>query len=464
MTKADITQPTKMDLVKHPLHIESLDLEITSRCNLRCPYCYVGTGKYPMGDMSDETIEQVLDLIFKYGVPQPTTGTDANGKQVNVQATLISFYGGEPFLSFDRVKYFIIRSIERGMKLRFTALSNGTLGTQDNVNFLNYFNIWTQRSIDGCPEVQEKYRPNSIKRYEEVTKIFKDYNSSRRMTVQPEFAKDLLKSLEYFESQGFEKGCSPMPNYYIEWTDEQIEDFKKSLWDLGKHYLEKWKQGKAFYVYYLSREMVARFQGSNHFGCGGARGLHCVSWDGHMYMCHRFSKERYEYPQTPFYFGHIIDVLNGTAKGYGEEVYARAADYLKGRDAWNEECKTCIANGGCEKGCMHTNFKCTGDLKKQPKLYCEIRKEAARVVSWLDDQLRPLDREWWKQGNTLVPQARQCNQQNQNQGNQLLQCAQQQGQQTTGQNICKIGATRADGSTKYLCQEFSDGTCTEFWK
>jgi radical SAM protein with 4Fe4S-binding SPASM domain len=398
-----------MDILKHPLHIESIDLEITSKCNLLCSYCYIKCGKYPMGDMSDETIELTLDLIEKYGVPQPTTGKTCDGKTRNVRATAIAFYGGEPMLSFERMEYFILRSIKRNMKLKFSALSNGTTGTQEQVNFLRYFNIWTQRSIDGCPEAQEKYRPNSIELYKEKNKIWKDYDHSRRMTVQPEFAKDLLKSQLFFEEMGFWKGISPMPNYYTEWSDEHIEDFKKSLWDIGRHYIIRWKEGKAFYNYYLTREMVARFLSQQSFGCGGGRGLHCVSWDGWLYMCHRFSKEPHD---SPFCYGYIKDVLDGTAKGYDEIVYDRTAQYQRNtRNEWEEECKTCIGNGNCEKGCMHTNWLTTHTTNKPPPLYCEIRKEASKVVTWLDEQLRPLNLEWWKQGNTLVRSNPICNQQ-----------------------------------------------------
>lgn len=386
---------------KYPLNIESIDLEITSKCNLRCSYCYVGTGKHPMGDMSDETIEQVFDLIEIYGHPRPTVGF-RNGKQFQIKATTISFYGGEPFLVFDRMKYFILRSLERGMKLNFTALSNGTLGTPEQVNFLKGFNIWTQRSIDGHPEAQEKYRQNSIKSYEAKSKeVWKDFDYSRRMTVQPEFAKDLMKSFKYFEEQGFKAGMSPMPNFYTEWTDEQIQDFKNSLWELGKYYVERWKQDKntAFYIYYFANEIRGRFQKQSKFGCGGSRGLHCVSWDGYMYMCHRFSKDPYD---SDVCFGHIKDVLNGTAKGYGENLLKQTEKFrFNKKEDWLEMCRNCEAQEGCEKGCVHTNFECTKAYDTPPRLYCELRKETHKIISWIDEQLRDLDRDWWKRGNTL---------------------------------------------------------------
>jgi radical SAM protein with 4Fe4S-binding SPASM domain len=261
--------------------------------------------------------------------------------------------------------------------------------------------IWVQRSIDGCPEAQEKYRPNSIARYEEATKVWKDFSHSRRMTIQPEFAKLLMKSLHYFEEQGFKAGISPMPNYYTTWTEEQIQDFVRSLYALGEYYIKCWNEGRPFYCYYFSRELVSRFlePQKSFFGCGGGRGLHCASWDGWLYLCHRFSKEPRD---GQFCFGSLKEILAGKAKGYGKDVCAMDALYEGGkRESWREECKTCSAQFGCEKGCMHTNWFTTKTLDKPPRLYCVLRQATARIVTFMDSKLRCKDPDWWTRGQTV---------------------------------------------------------------
>lgn len=390
-----------------PIRISSLDVEITTKCNLACPYCYIGMEKLKkekgcIGDMSDETIEDALTLIEKFGQPCPSQKELPGGKKQPVKATKVDFYGGEPLLSWERTKHFIERSWERGMDLEFSILSNGTNGSIEQINWLKKHKIWVQRSIDGHPEAQEKYRPNSIKLYEEQSKLWKDYKHSRRATIQPEFAKDLLKTVKYFESIGYFEGISPMPNYYTEWSDEQIEDFKKSLWDLGKHYLKRWKENKAhLYVFYFFREVEGRFRGGKlPFGCGGSAGLHCLTWDGWIYTCHRFSKEPHD---GPFCFGSAKELLNGTAKGYSPELLAQVEKHQSGNQRlWRDECRVCVARAGCMKNCMHTSWMCNKSLTTPPKLWCEIHQESAKIIEWLDRELRRTDPDWWNRNKKIT--------------------------------------------------------------
>jgi radical SAM protein with 4Fe4S-binding SPASM domain len=112
-----------------------------------------------------------------------------------------------------------------------------------------------------------------------------------------------------------------------------------------------------------------------------------------MYLCHRFSKESTD---SAFCYGSLDQVLDGTAKGYSQEVEDQVAKH-RARDVklWREECRNCIAQAGCMKNCMHTSWMTNKSLDTPPKLWCEISREAARIVSWLDRELRRVDPDWW---------------------------------------------------------------------
>ena len=395
--------------MSYKLDLTNIDLEITTRCNLACPYCYIGIAKLKeqkgcTGDMTDETIDDVLTMIEKHGHPRPTKRV-TNGKTSYNRATHIDFYGGEPLCAFPKVKHVIETAKKRGFQLTFALLSNGTVGTKDQFDYLATNRCHIQRSIDGHREATEKYRPNSVDKYLEIRKVVRDFSDTRRMTIQPEFAKDILKSMWWFEEVGYGKGISPMPNFYTEWSDEQIEDFKRSLWALGSYYIRRWKQGDPFYVYYFARCIEARFGKPIGFGCGAGRGLHCVSWDGWIYACHRFSKEAHD---SQFCYGTVKEALAGTAKGYGPDLVARA-QMGNNEGNWEPECRYCIAQKACCKGCYHTNYVCNGCVNKPPKLFCVVRQETEKVIDHIDDQLRRIDRRWYLRGNTCwLPKHTNC--------------------------------------------------------
>ena len=67
----------------------NVELCITDKCNLGCPYCYVANkNKF----MSFETFEKVLEDIRYYT------------KKSGCDSYSISYFGGEPLLNFDLIK------------------------------------------------------------------------------------------------------------------------------------------------------------------------------------------------------------------------------------------------------------------------------------------------------------------------------------------------------------------------
>lgn len=94
----------------------SLDLEITSRCNQRCKYCYYFENEAV--EYVDLPTEEWLNFI------------DELGQSAVMNVTL---QGGEPFMRKD-----IMALIERivSNRMRFSILTNGTLVTQDLASFI----------------------------------------------------------------------------------------------------------------------------------------------------------------------------------------------------------------------------------------------------------------------------------------------------------------------------------------
>lgn len=119
----------------------TVDLEITSRCNLRCRYCYFFDN--PEVNYQDLPTSEWQQFIEELG-------------QCSVMDVCLA--GGEPFMREDLPE--LLAAIVKN-RMRFSLLSNGTLITRDIAAFIQKTKRCNsvQISIDGsCAEVHETGR------------------------------------------------------------------------------------------------------------------------------------------------------------------------------------------------------------------------------------------------------------------------------------------------------------------
>ncbi|MBN2199963.1 MAG: SynChlorMet cassette radical SAM/SPASM protein ScmE [Candidatus Aminicenantes bacterium] len=120
---------------------QSVDIDITDRCNLRCKYCYFYTS--PADVKTDLPLEEWLRFFEELN---------------RCAVTEVTLAGGEPFIREDLKE--ILEGVIRN-RMRFSILSNGTLITEDMARFLgstprcNYVQV----SLDGSePETHDSCR------------------------------------------------------------------------------------------------------------------------------------------------------------------------------------------------------------------------------------------------------------------------------------------------------------------
>jgi SynChlorMet cassette radical SAM/SPASM protein ScmE len=127
-----------MKIIRTP---KSVDIDITSKCNLRCTYCYHFTGA---GDVKKDLPKEEWLKFFE-------ELNECNVMNVTLQ-------GGEPFCRNDLKD--IISGIVQN-RMRFSILSNGTLITDKAAAFLSETHRCNgvQVSIDGSkPEIHDACR------------------------------------------------------------------------------------------------------------------------------------------------------------------------------------------------------------------------------------------------------------------------------------------------------------------
>lgn len=152
--------PCNIEKIEHPAthflstildrKIKNITLQVTQSCNLRCSYCvYSGkynTRKHSPKSMSLDLAKKGIDFLFEHSM-------DTNSVD-------IGFYGGEPLLKFDMIKKLVHYAYEQGegKEITFNMTTNGTIITDEIINFLldHKFNILI--SLDGPKPVHDKNR------------------------------------------------------------------------------------------------------------------------------------------------------------------------------------------------------------------------------------------------------------------------------------------------------------------
>lgn len=132
-------------------HCQQMILEITHDCNLRCQYCaYSGIDP---NNRSHSSRHMPLSLA-KQAINFYLNHSNA------CDELAISFYGGEPLLRIDDIQHIVsfARKSAGTKPISLNLTTNGTLLTDDVVDFLidNKFSIMI--SIDGPAEIHNRYR------------------------------------------------------------------------------------------------------------------------------------------------------------------------------------------------------------------------------------------------------------------------------------------------------------------
>lgn len=111
-------------------------LELTYRCNLQCPYCYVGSDRNK-SELSTQDWKNVIEQIPFYGI--------------------ITLVGGEPFIRQDFIE--ILETACKKVLRKVHVVSNGVLLNDDIIKaFKKYKPIMLSVSLDGYGENHDKNR------------------------------------------------------------------------------------------------------------------------------------------------------------------------------------------------------------------------------------------------------------------------------------------------------------------
>ncbi len=122
----------------------------TSRCNLRCRYCYADAGRKSV-EMSWEIARAAIDLV------------STNAGLLGSEIFSVGFHGGgEPTVAWSFIQQCVDhahrRAGEKGLEARIFSATNGLLSTEQREYIAQNFESLTI-SLDGPEDLQDRNRP-----------------------------------------------------------------------------------------------------------------------------------------------------------------------------------------------------------------------------------------------------------------------------------------------------------------
>ena len=124
-----------------------------NRCNFACSYCY-SAGSRNTAEIEPDVLRTAIDYFI-----------DTKRTRPNRRRLTISFMGGgEPMLSWNTVRDGIIYALgkaeKEGVDMAFRIVTNGSILTDEQIEFILYHRIGLSISFEVLPEVQNLQRKN----------------------------------------------------------------------------------------------------------------------------------------------------------------------------------------------------------------------------------------------------------------------------------------------------------------
>lgn len=340
-----------------------LEVSVTEKCNLGCPYCYVANKPTWM---TPEVFDQGLLDLYKL--------MERSGEY----SYYVSFFGGEPLLNWDLIKHAVPILTKDPKNVGINIITNLTMIDQEKRDFIKEWNVGVSWSFDGMssnetrpllpllentnPETGEMF-DGILALYEHKKEMIQELTNGCKVMIWPGNTKDMTENYEFLTDWGIMHPDFSLVRDDV-WTVEDIKQYKVELERLTDRYIEKIKQG-AFSSVGLLRlaildTMFGLVKGKRPHGCfAGTHGGVLMS-SGEFYPCARFASKKIMRMDDDFSFQY-----------YQEQFNPNNFD----------KCQSCDLKQVCNAGCSYSQVM--NDNKPLDSI-CELfhitYMEAHRVV------------------------------------------------------------------------------------
>ncbi len=359
--------------------LQTIVLNVTSKCNLACTYCYeYGEDKIKEAAanptprfMSEEIARQSVDFAFSEA-----------GESKHVHVT---FFGGETLLNAKVLRSTVTYARERAAVLSktvdFSLTTNATLITEAIIDWLVENDVGVTVSIDGPQTAQDRFRVfhNGKGSYDVVLPRIKALlarHTRRPVGARVTLTKQNLQVVEIYrhlvDEIGFrEVGFAPVTtSLHRDWAiegsgyDQMLEQFDALAYEFRDTIISGRHHG-----FSNVRDTLQEIHKgmSKAYPCGAGFGLLGVATDGDVSLCHRFA-------------GSPEHELGSVSGGLNRELQQ---EFLERHHVDHKtDCRVCWARPICAGGCYHEAHTRYGDTAEPNLHYCTW------IRHWTDTCLR----------------------------------------------------------------------------
>lgn len=346
----------------------TLEISVTEKCNLGCPYCYVANRPTWM---EPETFDNAMPELYNLM------------KRSNDSEFHVSFFGGEPLLNWDLITYAVPKLTADPKCKGINIITNLTMIDADKAKYLKEHGVGVSWSFDGMssnttrpllpllentnPETGELF-DGILDMYNHKKDIITDLTNGCKVMIWPGNTKDMTENFEFLLSWGIEH-----PDFSIVrddvWTEDDLHDYRRELIRLTDCYIAKLKAGIPCSVGFLRLAILdilyGLVKGKRPFGCfAGTHGGVLMS-SGEFYPCARFASKKIMKMDSDYDFKYYQDIFN--PQNF-------------------DKCEPCQLKQVCNAGCTYSQV--TNGNKPLDSI-CEIfhitNEQAMRVVEECKD-------------------------------------------------------------------------------